>query len=111
MKLILFFVILILAILGLSEFLHILKLLFISQKRKMYTRLYIELHEDTALKQLAFAGEQLLWLGSKYAEKVVAVGDGLTEETLFECKRLSEKYGIEILCERKDKNGCNIGNN
>lgn len=111
MKIFLFFVILIFAILGLSEFLHILMLLFISQKRKMYTQLYIELHEDTALKQIAFVGEQLLWLGSKYAENIVAVGDGLTKETLFECQRLSEKYGIEILCERKEKNGCNIGNN
>ena len=47
----------------------------------------------------------------EYAENVFAVGDGLTEEMLFECQRLSKKYGIEILCERKDKNGCNIGNN
>ena len=111
MKYLLFFVILILAILGLSEFLHILKLLFILPKFKMHTQLYIGLQEDTALKQIAFAGEQLLWLGNKYAENVFAVGDGLTEEMLFECQRLSKKYGIEILCERKDKNGCNIVNN
>ncbi len=110
MKFLLFFVTVIFALLGISEFLHILKIRLILPKGKTNTRLFINLKEETALKQITFVGEQYIWLGRKYADAVFAVGSDLSEETFIECEVIAKKYGIRMLCERKGKNGCNIGN-
>ncbi len=110
MKFLLFLFVLVLAMLGFSEFLHILKLFWVLPKCNADTRLFIRLKEEIALKQIAFAGEQYLWLGKKYADSVIAVANGLTDQTLLECQDLAKKYNIKIYCERKGDNGYNIGN-
>ncbi len=108
MKFLLFFAVFVFALLGLSEFLHILKIKFILSKSKPNVRVFVNLKEETALKQLAFVVEQHLWLGSHYANEVIAVASNLSDETFSECERIAKLHNIKIYCERKGKNGSNI---
>lgn len=97
MWLLLFFVFLVLFIFGLCEFLHFLHLKLIFPKRDMRSTLVIMLNEQNALKQIIFAGEQLRWLGDKYADRVIAVSEDLSEDTLNECILLAEKYHLKFV--------------
>ncbi len=101
MKLLLFFLILIFSLFGFCEALHLLKLFIIFPKRKMNSSLVIILSEETAINQITFAGEQLKWLGTKFADRVLAVSEDLNEETVKECKMLAEKYGIKFVVKGK----------
>ena len=102
MKILLFFIVLALFILGLCEFLHFLKLLIIFPKRKMHSTLVVMLKEETAEKQIIFSGEQLKWLGNKYADRVIIVAENLSSSTLAECKFLSEKYNFKFVVKGKE---------
>lgn len=102
MEYLLLFCVLLLSVFGLCEILHLIKLRFIFKKRKMHSTLFLILEKDTAKNQLCFAGEQYFWLGTKYAEKIVAIGNGLDDETATECKKIAEYYGISFKNERGD---------
>lgn len=97
MWLFLLFVFLALFIFGLCEFLHFLYLLLIFPKRKMCATLVVMLDETNAIKQIIFAGEQLRWLGDKYADRVIAVAENLSEEVIEEGSALAEKYNIKFV--------------
>ena len=97
MKLLLFFIILSLCVLGLCEFLHILKCFLIFPKRKMQATLVVMLNEATAVKQTAFAGEQYKWLGNKLADRVLIVAEGLNESVVKECELLCKKYNLKLV--------------
>lgn len=60
----------------------------------MNTKLIIYLENETAEKQLMFAGEQYLWLGNKYADTVIADNTRLDFGTYMRCKKIAEKYNI-----------------
>lgn len=102
MKFLLFFVVFVFALLGLSEFLHILKLKFILPKGKPNVRVVVNLKEETALKQLEFVCEQYSWLGVKYADEITALAYNLSHKTFFECEKFAKINGIKIYCERKE---------
>lgn len=101
MKLLLFFLGIIFSLFGFCEALHILKLYVIFPKRKMNSTLVIILNEETATNQIIFAGEQFKWLGTKFADRVLAVSEDLDEETVKECKILAEKYGLRFVVKGK----------
>ncbi len=102
MNVLLFCVFLLLSIFGLCEFLHFLKLLLIFPKRKMYSTLVVMLKEDVAVRQTVFAGEQLRWLGNKYADRVIIVSENLSEETVNECLKEAEKYNLKFVVKGKE---------
>lgn len=97
MKLLIFLVVLIFFILGLCEFLHLLKCFLVFPKRKMHSTLVVMLKEDTAISQIVFAGEQYKWLGSKLADRVIIVASGLRYETLTECEKLAMRYNFKFV--------------
>ncbi len=101
MKFLLFFIVLVFALLGLSEFLHILKLKTILPKGNPNVRVVVTLSEETAIKQLEFVCEQYLWLGVKYADEIIALAYDLSDETCFECEKFAKLNDIKIYCERK----------
>lgn len=101
MKLLLFFLFLLLAIFGLCEFLHLIKLLLVFPKREMNSTLVVMLREETAIKQTVFAVEQLKWLGNKYADRVIIVAENLSTDTLHECERLAKKYNLKFVVKGK----------
>ena len=101
MKLLLFCVFLLLSLFGLCEFLHLLKLIVIFPKRKMNATLVVMLNEETAIKQTVFAGEQLKWLGSKYADRIIIVAENLSADIAFECEQQAEKYNLKFVVKGK----------
>lgn len=98
----LFLVFLVFSVFGLCEFLHLLHGILIFPKRKMNSTLVIMLDEQNAEKQIAFAGEQLKWLGGKYAERVIAVAQNLSDDALQECAELSLKYHIKLVVKGRE---------
>lgn len=91
---IVFFILLIFAIFGFCEAAHLLKIMILFPKRRMNSQLVIRLENETAEKQLIFAGEQYLWLGNKFADSVLADNSMLDESTYLRCKKISQKYNI-----------------
>ena len=92
-----FFILLIFAIFGFCEALHLLKLLILFPKRNMNSQLIISLKNETAEKQLIFAGEQYLWLGDKFADSILADYSSLDKATYLRCKKIAQKYNIKFL--------------
>ncbi len=101
MKLLLFFVFLLLFLFGLCEFLHFLKLALIFPKREMHATLVVMLKEETAIKQTIFAGEQLKWLGNKYADRVIIVAEDLSFDLVAECELQAKKYNLKFVVKGK----------
>lgn len=97
MWLILTFVFLVLFIFGLCEFIHLLHMFLIFPNRRMNSTLVVMLNEETALNQIIYAGEQMRWLGDKFADRVLLVAENLDEVLLFECEELSLKYNFKIV--------------
>ena len=63
----------------------------------MRSTLVVMLEEDTAVCQTVFAGEQYKWLGSKLADRVIVVANGLKNETVVECERLAARYNLKFV--------------
>ena len=89
MKLLLFFTVLIFSVFGFCEALHNLKLLLIFPKRKMQSNMVVILNKDTA--------EQQKWLGTKYADRIIAVYENLPFDTVEACEQLAVKYDIKLV--------------
>ena len=97
MKLLLFFTVLIFSVFGFCEALHNLKLLLIFPKRKMQSNMVVILSKDTAEQQMLFVGEQQKWLGTKYADRIIAVYENLPFDTVEACEQLAVKYDIKLV--------------
>ena len=95
MKMLLFLIMLIFAVFGFSEFLHILKLRIIFPKRKMYSHLVINLQNDIAERQLLFACEQYKWYRSDFADFILLSCENLDEETYIRCSEIAKKYNVK----------------
>lgn len=92
-----FFVLLIFAIFGFCEAVHLLKLIILFPKRRMNSQLIIRLENEIAEKQLIFAGEQYLWLGNKFADSILADSSYLDKSTYLRCKKIAQKYNIKFM--------------
>ncbi len=95
MQPIVFIILLIFAIFGFSEFLHILKGFLIFPKRKMCSHIVINLQNETAEKQLLYAIEKYTWFGSGYADFLVLNCENLSDEVYERCKKIAQKYDIK----------------
>ena len=97
MKVLLFVIVLVFSVLGLCEFLHLLKCVLIFPKRQMKSTLVVMLKEETAIRQIIFAGEQYRWLGTKLAERVIVVAENISYDTLAECESLAFRYNFKFV--------------
>lgn len=88
------------ALFGLSEFLHLLKLKFISGK-KAATYSVLLLSNNLPDRQIVYAGEQRVWLGKAYADHIIVVNTGLDETDDIACRTAADKYGIDY-CTAED---------
>ena len=91
----------ILAVFGLSELLHTVRLALTLKKKEVKLLSVIFLKSGDAVSQLCFAAEQRNWLGGDFAEYVVAVTDDITNGELTECKEFAEKSGF-VLCRKSE---------
>lgn len=96
MEYICFVLILIFAVFGFSEFLHILKLYIVFPKAKIHSQLVVRLKNDTAEKQTLHTCEQFCWYGKRFADSVTFECEELDSEVYERCKKIGIKYGIKI---------------
>ena len=96
MEIFCFLCLLIFAILGFSEFLHIIKLHIIFPKAKINSCLVIKLFDETAEKQTLYACEQFNWYGKRFADSLCFNCDELSFDVYARCRKICEKYGIKI---------------
>jgi len=91
----------ILAVFGLSELLHTIRLAFIFKEKKSKLLSIVFLKPGSAMSQLCFAAEQHNWLGGDFADYVLAVTDNISDDELSECKELAQKRGL-VLCRKAE---------
>lgn len=94
-KYILFAIMLCLAMLGLAEFLHGLKIRFTAPSKRAVTYSLVFLSGDNPERQILSAAEQRLWLGEAYCDHIIAVNTGLNDDSDRACRYIAEKYGID----------------
>ena len=86
-----------LAIAGLCEFLHSLRIFFILPERPYHNFGIVFLKNNKAVRQLKFAVEQRKWMGVHYCEHIVAVyDDGLEYSQLEMCRDMAGKNDVLI---------------
>lgn len=88
-------VVLLLAVLGLSELMHGINLRITAPRRRAVTYSVVFLTDEDAEQQLSFAVEQQRWLGRAYSDYIIAVNNGLSEKSDKACRYISGKYGAD----------------
>lgn len=83
-----------LSMLGLAEFLHTLKIRLLSSGKRGFMCAVLFLRPGFPERQLAFAAEQRLWHGNRFADTVIAVNGGLSAVESAEAQATAKKYGI-----------------
>lgn len=96
MKTVAFLIILVFAVFGFSEFLHIIKSLFNCKKAKTGTALVVDLKDGIAEKQVIYVCENLVWYGKRQADRVVFKTDNIDEKTRENCRNIALKFGIKF---------------
>ena len=97
LKAILFAVVIVLACMGLCEFMHLLKMLFLRPHTEVNTFLVVKLTGEETVKQLEYVGKQTAWLGKSFAKCTIAVYDSLSVEQTEQCAVAARKYDM-IYC-------------
>ena len=88
-------VVILLAVLGLSELMHGINLHIIAPRSKAVTFSVVFLSGSDAEQQLSFAAEQQKWFGGAYSDYIIAVNNGLSEKSDKACRYIAEKYGAD----------------
>ncbi len=96
-KTVLTIIVILFAVLGLSEFLHSLRLACFSLGPKRKTATVIVLDEDRAVEQLSYVISQSCWFGPQYSECIIAVTDSLSEETLRDCREYTKTSNVILV--------------
>lgn len=91
----LLFVTLLLAILGLSELIHMLKIKITYPTKKNKNYILIILTKENATEQIKYIADKLQWSGKNYADGVFAIYND--EVDLNSCYDLVSRYNI-MLC-------------
>ena len=98
MYVILFFLFLIVpAVLGVAEILHLLKLAIISSNENRYTFTCIFLEEENAIMDLKSFCEEHNWNGMKIGKEFFAIYNELSPNVLNECRLIAAKNDNEFL--------------
>ncbi len=85
-----------LAVAGVCEIIHLMRLYFVSDKKRNVNYSLVFLRKNRALNQLRYLYEQLLWQGGTYADVVIAVDRELDEDERKACFEYSLKKDIII---------------
>ena len=89
------------ASLGICDFLHTIKTVFLFPGIKTNSFCIVFLKPEYAVCQLRFFAAKLRWYGGEYADGVIAVTDKLSQSELASCERCC--YGANIrLCRFSD---------
>lgn len=92
-----YIVILFLSVIGIVDIIHCFQQSLLRMKRKRFSVLLCQLYGDKADINLLYVIEQYKWLGTKYADRIVAVDLLSDQATRKRCFSLANKHNIEIL--------------
>lgn len=85
---------------GLGEFIHNLKL-FVFRKKPQGKNLVISLlFESTAKKQVNYILEKYRWNGHSYADKIIFIGEHLSEEICAFCNDVCKSDDNIFFCDK-----------
>lgn len=88
-----------LALMGLSELIHIIRLSIISPKKRAISYSVVFLDRDFTKEQIDYIISQALWQGKNFAEYIIAVRP---DDCIIDNEKIVEKNYNIIFC---DKNG------
>ena len=95
-KIILLVITVALAALGLTEFVYGMRFCALAPKC-LNSATVLVLKEKDALSELEFAIFRSKWFGDRYSTCIIAITDDLTEETLNECRKLTEDTDVVLV--------------
>ena len=87
---------LVLAVAGICEIIHLIRLYLVSDGKKNINYALVFLRSGRAVNQLQFMYEQLLWQGGSYADTIIGIDYGLSEEERKLCYEYSRQKNIII---------------
>ncbi len=86
-----------LAVAGMCEVIHLIRLYFVSDKQRNFNYSLVFLRKNRALNQLRYLYEQLVWQGGTYADTIIAIDRELDEDERKACFEFSLKKDIIII--------------
>lgn len=86
----------ILAVAGICEIIHLIRLYLVSDSQRNVNYSLVFLRKGRALNQLRYVYEQLLWQGGTYADAIIAIDCGLDEDELKACYEFSHKKDVIV---------------
>lgn len=87
------------AMLGLSEILHSIKLLFMSSGKNSKKILIIVPDKENFASQILGIYEQVKWHGKRMADKIIVADTLLDDKSRNECEVLARKLNLEVCSE------------
>ena len=87
---------LVLAVAGICEIIHLIRLHLVSDGKKNTNYALVFLRNGRALCQLRYAYEQFLWQGNGYADTIIGIDYELTDDERKLCYEYSRKKNIII---------------
>lgn len=96
MKMVAFLIVLVFAVFGFSEFLHIVKSFLYFRKTETGITLLVDLKEEIAEKQVMYVCENYVWYGKRQADRIVFKTDSISAQTSDNCREIVLKYGMKF---------------
>lgn len=101
-----FYLLLIPAMLGLSEIIHYLKVYIMKPKGNIKKYMIVYLKGTDCAFKLKSVLEEYFWYGKRYCEGILVLDGGI--EDIFECESMAQRNKVVILKEKVFKDLCNL---
>ena len=101
MEAFLFALIIILAVIGLSDILHRVWMIFFKPRHEKNILLLL-LNDENAVEQISTAIQQAHWYGREFAEKIIGVDMGLSAQQAQYCQSFCIENEIFIFCKHEE---------
>ena len=100
-KTILLLFLLIFSVLGISEFVFFIKMLFYFPGKRFETYTFITLKKGYSLLQLEYNWQKIRWQGDGYSNGILALIDNLETKEIYNCNKYIKNKNI-ILCKKDE---------
>lgn len=91
---VLLIIFLLFAVVGICEFVYILKMMLYFPKIRVRHYSLVILKSGYALRQLNYMWQKIKWHGDSFALGIIAVTDDIDEVEYFDCKKFAEQKNI-----------------
>lgn len=92
----LLFLLFVFAIIGICEFIYILRMFFYSPRIRVQSYSLIVLKKGFAVKQLNFIWQKIRWYGDDFAIGVIALTDNIEYDEILDCDNFIKGKNINL---------------